>query len=308
MKRWLSPPQLENLTISWENWYNEARTPGRKIARARLFLIFLLARYGGLRLKETLGLDLSRDIDCVTGFLQVKGEFPRRILLPINSLRPIRRLLSLAEAQEPDFLKLDSSFIRKTFYAVAPEDLRAMASPRSLRYARWGELLALHTPPDLAGQYLGLSPSGLLDLTKDFQETNTFICVIRSIETALVSTALTVKTNTDILFYILCNTQEVLSSDFQEGMVVKAKIASERIFIFSSLEFLPNIANILEGKIVSIYEDNFEYFFNIVLESGEELQIQQDKIAMKETFSVNQKVYAAFGARAPQIVSYQPLI
>lgn len=304
MKKWLSPVQLENLSISWENWYNEARTPGRKIGRARLYLIFLLARYGGLRLKEALSLNLAQDIDYATGVVRVKGESPRRILLPLNGLRPIRRLLSLPEAQEPNFLQLDGSFIRKTFYSVAPRELRLMASPRALRYARGQELLALHTPPDLAGQYLGLSQTGILELTKHSQETNTFICIIRKIETDIFSAALTAKTNTGIGFYTVCNTQEILSSDFHEGMVIKVKIASERIFIFSNLKFVQNMANVLSGKIVSIYEDNFEYIYKILLESGEELQIQQAKISLKENFKINQKVYAGFSARAPQIVSY----
>lgn len=304
MKKWLSPAQLENLAINWENWYNEARTPGRKVGRARLYLIFLLARYGGLRLKEILELNLAQDIDYSTGVLQVKGEFSRRILLPLNGLRPMRRLLSLPEAQEPNFLQLDAGFIRKTFYAVAPHELRQMASPRALRYARGRELLALHAPPDLAGQYLGLSQTGIFELTRHCQEANTFICIIQSIETDLVSAALTVKTNTGIEFYIVCNTQEVLSSDFQEGMVVKVKISSEKILILSSVTFLLNMANILSGKIVSIYENNFEFFFKILLESGDELQIQQTKFDIKENFKVNQIVYAAFNARAPSIVSY----
>ena len=41
---------LEQLTLRWEAWEAEATTTAKKIVRARLHLLFLLIRYGGLRL------------------------------------------------------------------------------------------------------------------------------------------------------------------------------------------------------------------------------------------------------------------
>ena len=52
----------------------EAATPARRLVRARLHLVFLLVRYGGLRLGEVLGLDVRKALDPVTGMLHVPGD------------------------------------------------------------------------------------------------------------------------------------------------------------------------------------------------------------------------------------------
>ena len=54
---------LEQLTLRWEAWEKEATTTARKIARARLHLLFLLIRYGGLRLGEALNMDVRKAVD-----------------------------------------------------------------------------------------------------------------------------------------------------------------------------------------------------------------------------------------------------
>ena len=53
----LDKNMLEQLTLRWEAWEAEATTTAKKIVRARLHLLFLLIRYGGLRLGEALGLN-----------------------------------------------------------------------------------------------------------------------------------------------------------------------------------------------------------------------------------------------------------
>ena len=49
MRNHLTRQQLESLTLCWEQWEAEAATRTQKTLRARLHLIFLLMRYGGLR-------------------------------------------------------------------------------------------------------------------------------------------------------------------------------------------------------------------------------------------------------------------
>ncbi len=79
----LSINDLDQLTLQWEIWAAGATTTTRKIARARLHLLFLLFRYGGLRLREALILDAKKAIDTSNGMVRVKGTSPRDILLPI---------------------------------------------------------------------------------------------------------------------------------------------------------------------------------------------------------------------------------
>lgn len=115
MRNHLNRQQLESLTLCWEQWEAEATTRTQKILRARLHLIFLLMRYGGLRLGEVLALVPRACIDTITGMLRVSGSNAREILLPVSAMRNIRRILGLPQAAEPDFLQFDQSFCAKNF-------------------------------------------------------------------------------------------------------------------------------------------------------------------------------------------------
>ena len=117
----LTREKLEALSRCWEQWEAEAATPQRKVARARLHLLFLLLRHPGLRLGEALELDARKDVDTVTGMVHVPGPNSRDVLLPLSAMRHVRRILSLPEAESMgrDFLHFDQGFIRKSFYAVA---------------------------------------------------------------------------------------------------------------------------------------------------------------------------------------------
>ena len=76
MQDHLTRDKLEELTLRWELWEAEATTPGRRVVRARLHLLFLLIRYGGLRLREAVDSDARRAVDTATGMLHVPGSNP----------------------------------------------------------------------------------------------------------------------------------------------------------------------------------------------------------------------------------------
>ncbi len=78
--------------------------------------------------------------DRETGMLRLKD---RKLFLPPVAARALRRILSLPEANDKDFLRLDDGFVRRSFYEIAreaglPEELCA---PRALRKARAKEML-----------------------------------------------------------------------------------------------------------------------------------------------------------------------
>ena len=114
---------LEQLTLRWEAWEKEATTTAKKIVRARLHLLFLLIRYGGLRLGEALSLNVRQDVDTVTGMVHVPDPGGRDVLLPVSCMKHIRRILSLPEAESESFLHFDQGFVRRKFYAVADDVL-----------------------------------------------------------------------------------------------------------------------------------------------------------------------------------------
>ncbi|MBQ8173241.1 MAG: transporter, partial [Mailhella sp.] len=66
MSNSLTRQDLEQLTLRWEQWEAEATTTSRRIVRARLHLLFLLIRFGGLRLGEALELDAKAAVNVVT--------------------------------------------------------------------------------------------------------------------------------------------------------------------------------------------------------------------------------------------------
>ena len=105
----LTRDKLEQLTLCWEKWEAEATTPARRLVRSRLHLLFLLIRYGGLRLGEALGLNARSAMDTVTCMVHVPEPNTRDVLLPISCMKHVRRILSLPEAERmgADFLRSD---------------------------------------------------------------------------------------------------------------------------------------------------------------------------------------------------------
>lgn len=149
---------LNQLGAAWEIWASEPQSAARRVARARLHLLFLLIRFGGLRLGEAFCFEAGNDLDRQTGRLLVSGQYARAIILPMPPMRLLRRILSLHEAETPGFAQLDAGFCRRTFYDVAARAgiHPALAGPRALRQARAHELLRLHVSPGNIREYLGV--------------------------------------------------------------------------------------------------------------------------------------------------------
>ena len=153
----LAPEELAGLTLAWEAWEKGVSTPARRIVRARLHLVFLLVRFGGLRLKEVLGMPARECLDLESGLLSVPGDNARDIMLPLGCMHHFRRILSLPEAENAGFLSLDEGFVRRKFYLVAETCALepSRAAPRAIRYARALELLSLRVPLSMVQKYLG---------------------------------------------------------------------------------------------------------------------------------------------------------
>lgn len=110
-----------------------------------------------MRSSEITAFDAARDLDAQNGLLRVKN---RRLFLPPAALRPLRRVLSLPEAANADFLRVDSGFLRKTFYAMAASAglPPKLCAPRALRYARALELARVGVAPRVVSESLDISP------------------------------------------------------------------------------------------------------------------------------------------------------
>lgn len=144
--------------MAWEIWADEPDTVARRVSRARMHLLFVLIRYGALRLAEARSMDVHKSIDSQTGQIRITGPYKRIIMLPVPPMRHIRRIMAMEESRQASFLNIDDGFCRKAFYDVAGGAgiARTLAGPRALRVARAHELLGLHMPHSQVCEFLGI--------------------------------------------------------------------------------------------------------------------------------------------------------
>lgn len=178
------PPLSERECRAAERWFEaccgRARTARDAQARLRLWCIFLLLRYGGLRLVEIFALR-AEDWDWAQGCVHVREGGGRSVPLPLPLVRRLRDRLD-----EPAFLGVlarlacDGSLVRRALAACG----RACGLPpgllsaRGLRRNRERELLRLGLPPELVDAVLGrgrreggsgngLTPQGVLHVLRE---------------------------------------------------------------------------------------------------------------------------------------------
>lgn len=255
----LDRQELARLTDAWAIWAREATSPGRAVARARLHLFFLLARYGGLRSSEIRAFVEEAKFDSQSGLLQLKD---RRLFLPTAALRPMRRILSLPEAGAKDFLRPDAGFLRRTFYEMAAlSNLPpAACAPRALRYARAAELLAMHIPPQTVANTLGISSAS--QLARLFVHDNappaplnSFSAVIAALETDYRAGRLILQTLCGLEFSAILPLDQLADIEAGAGKSVTAAVLPG--LIFPSATPLP-FANRLHCERLSLAVDGVE--------------------------------------------------
>jgi hypothetical protein len=294
MQRHLTRQELEGLTLCWEQWEAEAVTRPQKLLRARLHLAFLLMRYGGLRLGEALQIVPRAAIDTITGVLRVPGSNAREILLPVSAMRNIRRILSLPQAAEPDFLQLDQSFLRKKLYAVGSRmGLPANAvGPRAIRYSRGLELLELHVPMPLVLKFLGQQDAEQLLAFLNFSGgaarqvlsaqaqrrnaacggeaddgANLFWGIVSRMAVGMRKVQVEITTFSDLRLLAACTPEEAALLEVHENQVLSARVDPERIALTPERTPL-SLANCLKGVVESLHSDLVESFACIGLADG----------------------------------------
>ena len=334
MRNHLPRQQLEGLTLCWEQWEAQAETRTQKNMRARLHLIFLLMRYGGLRLGEVLALEPRSSIDTITGMLRVSGSNAREILLPVSAMRNIRRLLSLPQAAEPDFLQFDQSFLRKKFYAVGSIMGLSAASvgPRAIRYSRGLELLELHVPMPLVLKFLGQQDADQLLAFLNFSEgearklltsqahakdavappchggetddgTNLFWGIVTGIHTGMRKVYVEITTFSDFRLAAACTPEEAALLEVHNNQVLSARVDPERI-VLSPEKSSVSLANCVKGVVESLHSDMVETFVCVGLPDGTTLRATVDTCTLSNThLRDGKKIYAHFASSAVRLVA-----
>ena len=319
----LNRSMLEQLTLRWEAWETEATTTAKRIVRARLHLLFLLIRYGGLRLGEALGLNVREAVDTVTGMVHLPPPGSRDILLPLSCMKHIRRILSLPEAGDAAFLRFDQGFVRRKFYSVAEGMGLApgMAGPRAIRYARGLELLELHVPFNVVQAFLGQQKSAQVAEFLDFaggeakrlvrgsaqndddeeEADNTFIGIITGMETGMRCASVEVTTFSDLVITALLDLREFSARELHLNQVTSVSIDPEHI-ILSTEKTPESLQGPVRATVVSLHQDAVESFLLLELPDGEKIStVQETAFLSRLRIHQGSRVYLGFPARGVRL-------
>lgn len=167
VSRSLDTKQLAALTASFSAWQSAAGTPTQRRSRSRIWLAYMLFRYGGLRLGELLALDDKRDFDFERVMVKVGGPAARTVQMPQDVMREIEALLDepMFYSLRGEVLRIDPGYLRRKFYEQAPLVglARDMVNPRVLRHSRGMELLNGGVPLKAVQFFLGQGARGAGD-------------------------------------------------------------------------------------------------------------------------------------------------
>jgi molybdate transport system regulatory protein len=158
--RILEPGQMDALNAAFRVRMEKARRPAQRLARMRIWLVFLLIRYAGLRLGEVLGLDEARDILLSEAKIRAGGAHAREIPMSLPLLTHLQRMLldnPAGVCAGGGLTRLDQGYVRRSFYARAKECglPPEAAAPRALRRSRAVELVRGGLPLPVVEDFLG---------------------------------------------------------------------------------------------------------------------------------------------------------
>jgi molybdate transport system regulatory protein len=176
--RAMDPLRLSQLESCFRSWADAPQGGRRRTSRRRVLLIFLLIRYTGAKLSETLGLNPLDDIDCDGGivlFRRGSGENPnsRQVRIPESLAGEIGTIIDELRLAipAPDLFRIDPAHVRRKFYerAEASGIPRELGTPEAIRRSRAVELMQGNMPlpvvqkimghatPNLAASYVAFS-------------------------------------------------------------------------------------------------------------------------------------------------------
>jgi len=160
---YLTEEQLNALTRSFQEWFDEAPTKWRR-ARARHWAVFLVLRFSGARLGEVLRIDDTQDINWREGEIKIptlkrRQRAYRTVFLPQNMLTELSRLLAEFPELRGKLFSVHERVFRRIFAERAREVgiPKELAHPHMLRHSRAIEMIRAGVPLTLIQQLLGHS-------------------------------------------------------------------------------------------------------------------------------------------------------
>jgi integrase len=159
---YLSPDQLDKLTESFLEYYEESERYRK--ARGRLWIVYLFLRYTGARLNEVLGINDTTDIDFRNNEVKIatlkqKKQIFRIVPIHIKAISELMLYLSQYPYMKGKIFKITDRGFQlgfKNVCQIAKIPLE-LSHPHILRHTRAIELLRSSVPVTIVKDLLGHS-------------------------------------------------------------------------------------------------------------------------------------------------------
>ena len=290
--RHLTSEQLDAVSKAFLDWYKASVSTTQGRSRGRLWLVFLLIRYGALRLGEVLSIDDRTDLDFARSVVSVRGQNFRELQFPEAIMTEIRQVLEspLMFGLRGEVLHLDQGYVRRIFYERAKDvDLpKELLSPRVIRHSRGIELLRGDVPLKIVQQFLGQQSPTLTasylhfsredarkivhshirrEAMKKTSARNAFTGTINRIKRGDLLVEVEILTSTGLQVVSIITAESADNLELREGINTTATIKAPWVII-STGDAPTSARNHFSGKVQSVQLGEIEAEVLVTLDEG----------------------------------------
>lgn len=302
--RRLTPVQLEQLTLAFQQWVRESRDMRTRRSREKVFLIFQVLRYTGARLGEVLKLDENRDFDFENSQVRISSpgtgdetSYSREVPLPPELCGAIQKWCqsnpegNARQSRKGGLFRIDQGFLRRKFQEQQPRSSlpAELLNPRCLRNSRAAELVQGGMPLPAVRTMLGCGGSdlpGSLEMFEDNElkhvvrqyckkefdmETsarNTFHGHITRVETSPVLSRVTLQTGSGYEISAVITSHSLGKLGLEPGSPATALVKATWIMLEKGRPAHARDCNALPGTITRVNHDGVLTEVQGVLKDG----------------------------------------
>jgi molybdate transport system regulatory protein len=297
--KYLDTAKLEELEQAFRTWVQKTNNSRFRFSRRRLFLVFLLIRYAGIKLGEALGLNETDDVDLLNAQLRLsKRSTGTQRVLPLPK-RVIEEFVEIMSDERFDrhrgmLLSLDQGYVRSKFYQFAegvglPKE---MGSPAVIRKSRGVELLRGgmplpvvqkvlgHSTPALTAEYLDFNEEEVQRAVRHFmtRETrrktsarNTFYGKVKRIDKGDIQSMVSLLSIGGHEVSVVITNSSLTRLGLREGSFVTALIKAPWVLVSRERESGASSMNCYQGMVSSIVNGALSSEVMVRLDDGTEL-------------------------------------
>ncbi len=315
--KYLTPAQLHTLQQSFHTWLLAAKDGRSKQSRTRIWLLFLLLRYTGMRLGEVIELDDRTDFDLEQGLVHIAGDASRQIPLPTALVDSLRLFFDTPMSLElrGQVFHLDQGYVRRIF-SQQEQDTgipRELLNPRVLRHSRAVELLRAGVPVVIVDAMLGYQGSSCPYISFSHADTlrimthyvyeekkmktsarNMFIGQVSTIRASGILSEVEITTATGLKVVSVITKESFTNLGLAMGMTVMATIKAPWVVLVKKESTLKTSArNLFCGQISALNSDQIMAEVVVDLDDGTKItSLITDESATKLALNIGDEICA----------------